>query len=203
MHRGTVDAGHYFAYIKPNLEDKWFEFNDSRVAEVTKHHALAQGAGGNITSFSQIYHGNPYYKNSNGQLLERYDEDDTNGYMLFYVREAERETIMNNSRISEDRIPKELSQYFLVEDMYYSQILDDQESQTFNRLFLLTDQILENANFNGALFTKRMHDASEPNGFDAASNAKNYMTLYIQRNVSVNEFIMMLKSRFFNGNDNV
>jgi len=49
VHSGTMNQGHYFAYIKPNLDDRWFKFNDNKVTEVTKYHALGQGAGGNIT----------------------------------------------------------------------------------------------------------------------------------------------------------
>ena len=37
VHRGTLNAGHYYAFIRPNVdEDRWFEFNDSRVTEVSK-----------------------------------------------------------------------------------------------------------------------------------------------------------------------
>ena len=31
VHRGTINAGHYYAFIKPTMEDKWYEFNDSKV----------------------------------------------------------------------------------------------------------------------------------------------------------------------------
>ncbi len=35
MHSGTAVGGHYFAYIKPPAQEKWFEFNDSNVMELT------------------------------------------------------------------------------------------------------------------------------------------------------------------------
>jgi ubiquitin carboxyl-terminal hydrolase 7 len=34
IHRGTLGAGHYFAYIKPTTEDLWYEFNDSLVTPI-------------------------------------------------------------------------------------------------------------------------------------------------------------------------
>lgn len=37
IHRGSAIGGHYFAYIKPfgGKDNKWFEFNDSSVSEIT------------------------------------------------------------------------------------------------------------------------------------------------------------------------
>ena len=32
MHTGTAQAGHYYSYIEIN-ENRWLEFNDSRVSE--------------------------------------------------------------------------------------------------------------------------------------------------------------------------
>jgi ubiquitin carboxyl-terminal hydrolase 7 len=40
VHRGTANSGHYYAFIKPSLNDKWFEFNDDKVTEVTKEYAI-------------------------------------------------------------------------------------------------------------------------------------------------------------------
>ena len=51
MHRGSINSGHYFAFIKPTLEDRWYEFNDDRVTEVTKERAFGLGIGGEICSY--------------------------------------------------------------------------------------------------------------------------------------------------------
>jgi ubiquitin carboxyl-terminal hydrolase 7 len=40
VHRGTANAGHYYAFIKPTLEDSWYEFNDSKVSEVGRDYAF-------------------------------------------------------------------------------------------------------------------------------------------------------------------
>lgn len=203
MHKGTVDAGHYFAFIKPNIDERWFEFNDTRVSEVSKYHALGQGAGGNTTTFSQMYHGNPYYKDSCGQLIERYDEDDTNAYMLFYVRESERNTIMNDHLGIEDRLPRELSQYFQIEELLSDQIHEDNKTSQLNKFYLMTDVTLAEAKYNGALFANKTKDQSEPNGFDSDRSLRHHMLLYVSPLVSVNAFIMMIKRRFFADDDNV
>jgi ubiquitin C-terminal hydrolase/predicted N-acetyltransferase YhbS len=36
VHRGSAQGGHYFAYIKEFETQKWFEFNDSTVSEITR-----------------------------------------------------------------------------------------------------------------------------------------------------------------------
>jgi ubiquitin carboxyl-terminal hydrolase 7 len=46
VHRGTVEAGHYYAYVRPGLDDKWYEFNDANVRRVSKHRAFGDGVGG-------------------------------------------------------------------------------------------------------------------------------------------------------------
>ena len=33
-HSGVVEGGHYFAYVK-NANEKWYNFNDARVEEIT------------------------------------------------------------------------------------------------------------------------------------------------------------------------
>jgi len=33
-HTGNVFGGHYFSYIK-NFNDKWYEFNDTKVSEIS------------------------------------------------------------------------------------------------------------------------------------------------------------------------
>lgn len=40
VHRGTLDSGHYFAFIRPGIQDRWYEFNDEDVTEVTKAYAI-------------------------------------------------------------------------------------------------------------------------------------------------------------------
>lgn len=37
-HFGSVGGGHYIAYAKNSINSKWYEFNDSRVTEVSEYH---------------------------------------------------------------------------------------------------------------------------------------------------------------------
>ena len=57
IHRGTLDYGHYYAYIRPNLDERWFEFNDTKVHEVSKNFAMRQGYGGRFSEFEVLKNG--------------------------------------------------------------------------------------------------------------------------------------------------
>lgn len=50
VHRGSATGGHYFAYIKDFEKDKWFEFNDSVVSEVSEE--TVKGSYGDVGSFA-------------------------------------------------------------------------------------------------------------------------------------------------------
>ena len=77
-------AGHYYAFIKPSLEDKWFEFNDSRVTPIVKQTALSIGSGG----FESIF------EIKDNKLCEKQRLNNTSAYMLLYIRDEDREDIM-------------------------------------------------------------------------------------------------------------
>lgn len=54
VHRGTLDYGHYYSFIRPSTDEQWYEFNDERVTPVTKHYALKQGQGGEVSEFQVV-----------------------------------------------------------------------------------------------------------------------------------------------------
>ena len=52
IHHGTLDHGHYYAYIRPSAtEDKWYKFNDMNVTPCLKTTAFLTGQGGFTSSF--------------------------------------------------------------------------------------------------------------------------------------------------------
>ena len=75
IHRGTTDCGHYYSFIRPHIDDRWYEFNDTMVREVTKNHAIKQGIGGEFCEFEYVKYGHELDKNSSGQLFEKLNEN--------------------------------------------------------------------------------------------------------------------------------
>ncbi|KAG9146594.1 hypothetical protein Leryth_014621 [Lithospermum erythrorhizon] len=46
VHSGGVQGGHYYAYIRPTLNEQWFKFDDERVTKVDMKWALEEQYGG-------------------------------------------------------------------------------------------------------------------------------------------------------------
>jgi ubiquitin carboxyl-terminal hydrolase 7 len=121
IHGGSLDSGHYYAYIKPTVtEDKWFKFNDSTVSEVTKNHALSEGMGGEYREYDINKYGHSDYPGSTGHLNLTYHENNTNAYMLVYVREADIDKVMINTQL-----PESLDSIFNSEREIKSQLARD------------------------------------------------------------------------------
>lgn len=80
IHRGTLGAGHYFAFIRPSLEDQWYEFNDRDVTPIIKSTALCTGGGGSDSTFEL----------RDGVLYEKAKINQTSAYMLVYIRDCDR-----------------------------------------------------------------------------------------------------------------
>lgn len=66
IHKGTVDFGHYYSFIRPHLDDRWYEFNDTMVFEVTKNQAFRQGIGGDFCEFEYVKYGHSDHMSSSG-----------------------------------------------------------------------------------------------------------------------------------------
>ena len=77
IHRGTLEDGHYFAFIRPSLEDQWFEFNDNMVTPIVKTTALSIGSGG----FDSLF------EHRDGAIYEKSRFNYTSAYMLVYIRD--------------------------------------------------------------------------------------------------------------------
>eukprot|EP01130_Rhizamoeba_saxonica_P005854 TRINITY_DN2316_c0_g1_i2.p1 TRINITY_DN2316_c0_g1~~TRINITY_DN2316_c0_g1_i2.p1 ORF type:complete len:982 (-),score=206.11 TRINITY_DN2316_c0_g1_i2:40-2985(-) len=113
VHSGGLNSGHYYAYLKPTLEDRWYRFDDDLVIEVEKEDAIQNNFGGAGGKYSR------YKKTSSA-------------YMLIYIRESEREELLRPVENSE--IPSHLSEKFQVSKV-------EKEKERYERLYahLLVD----------------------------------------------------------------
>lgn len=119
VHRGGVGAGHYFAFIRPSIEEKWFEFNDQIVEPILRSTALSIGSGGPSSYFE--------YNKDEGAIYERERSTNTSAYMLVYVRDADRHEIMRE--IETEDIPRQLKDKFDEENQLSEQIDGDFRDQ--------------------------------------------------------------------------
>ena len=85
VHSGDNHGGHYVVFINPKLDGKWFKFDDEVVSRCSKKDAVNNNFGGN----------------SSDELTFRHS---TNAYMLVYVRDSHKASVINE--IQKQEIPQ-------------------------------------------------------------------------------------------------
>lgn len=114
VHRGSATGGHYFAYIKDFDKDKWFEFNDSTVSEVTEETVKSSYGGDfgayNVNSGSSAYM--MLYRQYDADRNERYPSPSDIPREVAEAMEKERkrrETKENKKRIEAQKVSMTVS----------------------------------------------------------------------------------------------
>lgn len=102
VHSGDLDAGHYYAFLKPSKDGHFFKFDDDRVTRATKKEAIDENFGGEFTNKANGAGGmqkNPFtFKYTKHRFMS--------AYMLVYIRESRLDKVMQP--ISEVDVPQHL-----------------------------------------------------------------------------------------------
>jgi ubiquitin carboxyl-terminal hydrolase 7 len=85
VHQGSVNSGHYYAFIKPTLEDIWILFNDETVRPADKYEVFENNFGGNY---------NTYKARPKGEIVKTIKSFESNAYILVYIRDTKRKQIL-------------------------------------------------------------------------------------------------------------
>jgi len=93
VHSGDNSSGHYVSFINPELDGRWFKFDDEIVGHVAAKDAMDRNFGGIET--------------------DDYSTFNTSAYMLFYIREDCQDDVLCSIR--KDEIPKNLRRRFAEE----------------------------------------------------------------------------------------
>ncbi|KAL3478386.1 hypothetical protein BJX99DRAFT_224406 [Aspergillus californicus] len=100
VHSGDLNAGHYFAFLKPTKDGFWYRFDDDRVTRATDKEVLEENYGGEyelpngVTGVRQPY--------TRGLSTKR----STNAYMLVYIRKTRSDEVL--FPITKDDIPNHI-----------------------------------------------------------------------------------------------
>ncbi|KXL41610.1 hypothetical protein M433DRAFT_6726 [Acidomyces richmondensis BFW] len=90
VHSGDLNAGHYYAFLKPEKNGQFYRFDDDRVTRATKREAIDENFGGDYTigMNGQLTRGqNPYTRQWSTKRSN-------NAYMLVYIRESRLDEIL-------------------------------------------------------------------------------------------------------------
>ncbi|KAL5464951.1 hypothetical protein PMIN06_000904 [Paraphaeosphaeria minitans] len=82
VHSGDLNAGHYYAFLKPEKEGHFYKFDDDRVTRATDREALEENFGGDYTQANgNVGQRNPYTRTWSAKRS-------MSAYMLVYIRES-------------------------------------------------------------------------------------------------------------------
>ncbi|KAK8184646.1 hypothetical protein BC567DRAFT_218869 [Phyllosticta citribraziliensis] len=107
VHSGDLNAGHYYAFIKPTKDGHYYKFDDDRVTRATQKEALEENFGGEYTNLMNgNAQRNPYTRTWSTKRS-------MSAYMLVYIRESRLDQIL----LSDDEVqpPQHLAQKFAEE----------------------------------------------------------------------------------------
>ncbi|KAH7135460.1 hypothetical protein B0J11DRAFT_160024 [Dendryphion nanum] len=88
VHSGDLNAGHYYAFLKPTKDGHFYKFDDDRVTRATKREALEENFGGDYPQLNgNVGQRNPYTRAWSSKRS-------MSAYMLVYIRESRLDNIL-------------------------------------------------------------------------------------------------------------
>lgn len=102
VHSGDLNAGHYYAFLKPNKEGWWYKYDDDKVTKATKREVLEENFGGE-------------FRFPNGHLRPVIQKKSpvmrpNSAYMLVYIRKSRLDKIL--TPVTAEDTPQHLHQRF-------------------------------------------------------------------------------------------
>jgi ubiquitin carboxyl-terminal hydrolase 7 len=86
VHSGDLNAGHYYAFLKPNKEGWWYKYDDDKVTKATKREVLEENFGGPF----KLPNGQTRpLGNKKGPLMRP-----NSAYMLVYIRKSRLDKVL-------------------------------------------------------------------------------------------------------------
>jgi len=176
VHSGFPNTGHYFAYIKPEINSRWLKFNDEEVKIADEYEVFENNYGGELN----------LYRHVAGEIIKNEFISDSNAYILIYIKNSKKESILRN--VSQEDIPQELKDLFKEEKLEEAkQIL--KEKKDFNNIdiYMFSKEILFKHNNLG--ITPSYTNLDEGISF---TSVKNRVRLSVPREMKIIDLIKYL-----------
>ncbi|KAI0472166.1 hypothetical protein GGR56DRAFT_678006 [Xylariaceae sp. FL0804] len=98
VHSGDLNAGHYYAFLKPNKDGWFYKFDDDKVTKATRRETLEENFGGQFKS--------PYVQPRPAFQQKKPVMRQMNAYMLVYIRESRLDQVL--TEVSQEDCPEHL-----------------------------------------------------------------------------------------------
>ncbi|OHT00034.1 hypothetical protein TRFO_33382 [Tritrichomonas foetus] len=102
VHSGSVNFGHYYAFLRTSTSEQWYQFNDSNVSRATYEQAVTNNFGGSNSCMSNYNHNGGSYDIGYGMSYEK----SFSAYMLIYIRRDDAPRLMKP--VQKEDIPPHL-----------------------------------------------------------------------------------------------
>ncbi|TID22675.1 ubiquitin carboxyl-terminal hydrolase 21 [Venturia nashicola] len=135
VHSGDLNAGHYYAFLKPQADGEWYRFDDDRVMKALPREAISDNFGGEASPQANgqtAGQRNPYTRTWT-------QKRSNNAYMLVYIRESR----LNNILSTDDdvRPPEHLAEKFARERLVAEKLRKDrEEAHLYMEVSVATDK---------------------------------------------------------------
>ncbi|KAI9659775.1 MAG: hypothetical protein M1829_006537 [Trizodia sp. TS-e1964] len=121
VHSGDVNAGHYYAFLKPEKDGWFFKFDDERVTKATMKEVLDENFGGEY----DIPNGHIGIRNPYTRTLST--KRSMSAYMLVYIRQSRIDNILLD--VSADHLSPHIRKKFEEERALQRQRLKERQEQ--------------------------------------------------------------------------
>ena len=101
VHSGDLNAGHYYAYIKPTKDGWFYKYDDDRVTKATMREVLEENYGGEY-----LQPNGERFITKNKPLMRQ-----NSAYMLVYIRESRVDQVL--LPVSQEDTPPHLRRFYL------------------------------------------------------------------------------------------
>jgi len=170
VHSGDLNAGHYYAFLKPEKEGWFYKYDDDKVTKATMREVLEENYGGEYHTAN----GNPRAPTQKKAPIIRQNS----AYMLVYIRQTKVEKIL--CPVTDDDAPLHLQQRFKEEiELKEARRREQKEAHLFMLVKAITnDTFREYSGTDMCAFdSDRELDPSAP------------YTFRLQRSMTMKEFI--------------
>jgi ubiquitin carboxyl-terminal hydrolase 7 len=101
VHSGDLNAGHYYAYIKPNKDGWFYKYDDDKVTKATMREVLEENYGGEVPL-------NGYTSAPHKPIIRH-----NSAYMLVYIRKSKLDEVL--CPVTNEDIPSHLRKFCALE----------------------------------------------------------------------------------------
>ncbi|KAL3445864.1 hypothetical protein BJX65DRAFT_280503 [Aspergillus insuetus] len=166
VHSGDLNAGHYFAFLKPTKDGYWYRFDDDRVTRATDKEVLEENYGGEY----ELPNGTvgvrqPYTR---GLSTKR----STNAYMLVYIRKSRSDDVL--LPITTEDVPPHIEKRLVEERAEWARKKKEkEEAHLYLNVGVLSEETFKNHNgFDLTSFDQSTAEAALPKQYRILKTTK-------------------------------